>query len=199
MRLGRDCHLRAARLTTRAQLDRYRRRGHLHHDRRGLRRNHRRRGLRVPLSCQTTSWHERPAARHPAPARRPGGRALRGLAVAAEDLLGKAVQRAPLEEGTLRASAAIAYIVDGKRFEGSAALAAAEALVRVTAARTTIVNIEAEVSFNTVYAARQHRGKPSGSTRSLLGEAKYLERPALENAGRYRQVILLSAAKSARL
>lgn len=123
--------------------------------------------------------------------------ALRGLAVAAEDLLGKAVQRAPLEEGTLRASAAIAYIVDGKRFEGSAALPAAEALVRVTAARTTIVNIEAEVSFNTVYAARQH--EETQWQHPLAGEAKYLERPALENAGRYRQVILLSAAKSARL
>jgi hypothetical protein len=47
--------------------------------------------------------------------------AIRGMTEVTEDLLGRAMREAPLDEGTLRASGTAAVLVDGRRVSGSAA------------------------------------------------------------------------------
>lgn len=83
---------------------------------------------------------------------------------AGEDLLGKAQRLAPVREGTLRGSGEL----DVHETAGGA---------------------EAVVSFNTVYAARQHEETewehPKG------GQAKYLEQPLRESAGSYQRLAKL--------
>lgn len=116
---------------------------------------------------------------------------VRGVYAAADDLLGEAQRRAPVEEGTLRGSGSIALIVNGTRFEGASALAAAMAAARLAGHAGLAVHVDAEVSFNTVYAARQHEETtwqhPKG------GQAKYLSQPLAERAGRYETVITAAA------
>lgn len=89
-----------------------------------------------------------------------------------EDLLGEAQRLAPVEEGTLRGSGEL-------EVENTAALS--------PRAGSEIV---ATVSFNTVYAARQHEetewNHPKG------GQAKYLEAPLHDRAGRYEHIIGLA-------
>ena len=51
--------------------------------------------------------------------------AIRGMTEVTEDLLGRAMREAPVDEGTLRGSGTAAVFVDGRRVSGSAA---AEAL-----------------------------------------------------------------------
>lgn len=84
-----------------------------------------------------------------------------GLYRSAEDMLGEASRRAPVEEGTLRGSGDVE--------------------VHETAGGAVAV-----VSFNTVYAARQHEETewehPKG------GQAKYLEQPLRESAGTYKRL-----------
>lgn len=121
--------------------------------------------------------------------------ALEGLVRCAEDLLGESSRRAPLEEGTLRASGTVTIIVNGRRFEGAGAIAAAQAIVRALAEAGQPITLDAEVAFNTVYAARQH--EELTWRHPLAGEAKYLERPLLERAGRYERIIGASAAQGA--
>lgn len=110
-----------------------------------------------------------------------------GVYRSAEDLLGEAQRRAPVEEGTLRGSGSIALIVNGTRFEGHAMLAAAKAAARAAALAGQPITVSAEVSFNTVYAARQHEettwAHPKG------GQAKYLAQPLAERAHRYEAAI----------
>jgi len=79
-----------------------------------------------------------------------------------EDLLGEAQRRAPVEEGTLRASGEL-ELEDGPN--------------RVTAV----------VSFNTVYAARQH--EELDWDHPLGGQAKYLESVVHERAARYERIL----------
>lgn len=86
-----------------------------------------------------------------------------------EDLLGEAQRRAPIEEGTLRASGDLEL-------------------------RQTHDGVEAIVSFNTVYAARQH--EETEWQHPLGGEAKYLEGPLRERAPRYNRVIAAAAARA---
>jgi hypothetical protein len=78
------------------------------------------------------------------------------------DLMGEAQREAPVEEGTLRGSA---------RYD----------------VKETIDGVEVEVSFNTVYAARQHEEveykHPKG------GKAKYLSDPLKANAQRYSNLL----------
>src|SRR4051794_36519310 len=74
------------------------------------------------------------------------------------DLLGRAQREAPVEEGTLRGSG--------------------EANVEVTPTRIT-----GEVSFSTVYAARQHEEVTWKHEKG--GKAKYLEDPLKAMAPRY--------------
>lgn len=91
--------------------------------------------------------------------------AVEGVKRCGEDLLGKAQRDAPVEEGTLRASGEL------------------ELSVRPD-------EIEATVSFNTVYAARQHEETewqhPKG------GRAKYLEANLQADAPRYERIIGLA-------
>lgn len=86
--------------------------------------------------------------------------AVHGLTVAAEHLLGEAVAVVPLEEGTLARS--------GKATVDEDALTAA-------------------VSFNTVYAVRQHEELTS---RHAPGrQAKYLEEPTLREASTIKAIL----------
>lgn len=87
-----------------------------------------------------------------------------------EDALGEATRRAPIEEGTLR---------------GSGDLDVEEGRASVTAT----------VSFNTVYAARQHEELDWRHPRG--GQAKYLESVIRERAGRYERIIAAAVARAA--
>jgi hypothetical protein len=122
---------------------------------------------------------------------------LRGIIRAGEDLLGRAQRLAPVEEGTLRASASLTIIVNGRRFEGGiGAQRMAESLVVMLARRGALKSIDAEVSFNTVYAARQH--EETSWDHPLGGQAKYLEQPLRENVRRYSRAIALEGEAALR-
>ena len=121
--------------------------------------------------------------------------ALEGLMRSAEDLAGEGSRRAPLEEGTLRASGTVTLIVNRVRYEGAGAYALAQAAVRAAAAAGLPVTLDAEVAFNTIYAARQHEELTWKHPKA--GEAKYLERPLLERASRYERIIGAAAARGA--
>jgi bacteriophage HK97-gp10 putative tail-component len=91
--------------------------------------------------------------------------------LAAFDLMGAAQRDAPIEEGTLRASAVT------EKVEGPG-------------------HVDYEVSFNTPYAAYQHEHlklkHPMG------GKAKYLEHPLQELAGRYEALVAAAVARAVR-
>lgn len=87
--------------------------------------------------------------------------------VVGEDLLGEAQRRAPVEEGTLRASG--------------------ELEIEHDPATGMIVAV---VSFNTVYAARQH--EELGWHHPRGGQAKYLESVLLERGNRYTAIMAAS-------
>lgn len=124
---------------------------------------------------------------------------LEALKVAGEDLLGESQRRAPVELGELRGSASLTYIVNGDRYEAGAvgypptmagaasAYQRAEARAVELARAGTLRTIDVEVAFNRVYAARQH--EETTWHHPLGGEAKYLERPLAERAGRYNTII----------
>jgi hypothetical protein len=108
----------------------------------------------------------------------------------AEDALGEATRRAPIELGDLRASGALTPIVNGRRIEGEGSKAQAEALITALVRAGRVVDMRVEVSFNTIYAARQHEElewkHPKG------GQAKYLESVISERAGRYKTAVDLA-------
>lgn len=114
---------------------------------------------------------------------------MRAVKNTAEAVAGDAQRRAPVDEGTLRASAEVAFIVDGHRFDGDNAYEAALAAAVVAARAGVLRRVEADVSFNTVYAARQHEETewihPKG------GEAKYLESAMREQAPNLRRALEL--------
>lgn len=114
-------------------------------------------------------------------------RLVHDVARAGDIMLGDAQRRAPVDEGTLRGSAELALIVNGSRFAGGGMEAAATAAALAAAASGRRVNITAEITFNTIYAARQHEEldwkHPKG------GEAKYLQKAIQENAGRLGALI----------
>lgn len=95
--------------------------------------------------------------------------AMAALKVIADDLMGRAQREAPVEEGTLRGSATVTIV-------------------------TTSEMGSAVVSFNTVYAARQHEEvtwkHPKG------GKAKYLEDPLKAMAQRYVQALAAAQRKA---
>lgn len=84
------------------------------------------------------------------------------------DLAGEAARRAPIDEGTLRGAANVE--------------------VRALPDGATL-----EVSFALPYAARQH--EELGWEHPKGGEAKYLEGPLLERAGRYERVLGLAVGR----
>lgn len=86
-----------------------------------------------------------------------------------EDLLGRAQRLAPVEEGTLRASGEVELERNGDR-------------------------VAAVVSFQTVYAARQH--EETTWSHPLGGQAKYLSEPLQENAARYRRILEAAGARA---
>jgi hypothetical protein len=68
---------------------------------------------------------------------------LEAVARVGEDLLGRAVDLAPVEEGTLRGSAELALLVNGTRYAGPAAATAARAQVAALARAGTLKTIDA--------------------------------------------------------
>lgn len=104
-----------------------------------------------------------------------------------EDLLGRAQRLAPIEEGTLRGSAELAIIVNGRRVAGAGAIAAARGAVIALAKTGELREVLAEVAFTEVYAARQH--EELDWIHPLGGQAKYLEQPLNEQAERYGRII----------
>jgi hypothetical protein len=88
--------------------------------------------------------------------------ALAALHIAANDLAGRAQRDAPIEEGTLRASADVEV-------------------------EETLDGADAIVSFSTPYAERQH--EELGFEHPHGGQAKYLEAPFKEMVPRYEAVI----------
>jgi hypothetical protein len=91
-------------------------------------------------------------------------RAERGLRVIGNDLQGKAADKAPLDEGTLAASA------------------------HVTVDRTP-TTITMTLSFDTPYAAAQHEGLNFKHPKK--GQAKYLEEPFKQMLPRYESAIAM--------
>jgi hypothetical protein len=122
--------------------------------------------------------------------------ALEALWRIGEDLGGRAQRLAPIEEGTLRGSMAVALIVNGTRFDGPGALAGAKAVARGTALAGRPVELDVEVSFNTVYAARQH--EETEWEHPLEGQAKYLEQPFREQLPRYGAVLEVAVENAER-
>lgn len=114
-------------------------------------------------------------------------RLVADVARAGEIMLGDAQRRAPVDEGTLRGSAELALVVNGSSFSGSGMVEAATAAALAASTGRRRVRITAELSFNTVYAARQHEeldwNHPKG------GEAKYLQKAIQDNAGRLGNLI----------
>jgi hypothetical protein len=108
--------------------------------------------------------------------------AERAVTASANDLLGRAVADAPIEEGTLRGSGRVD--VD-----------------------STPTSIEATVSFNTVYAAAVHQGHATqhrgGKTVEWVmrnnprgGGPRYLEKNLLAMTARYEQVIAAAVSQA---
>lgn len=104
-----------------------------------------------------------------------------------QDIGGRAQRLAPVEEGNLRASMAVVLLVDGARFDS---LAAAQAAARAKALAGGDVTADVEVSFNEVYAARQH--EELDWNHPLGGQAKYLEQPFKELEPRFRRILELA-------
>lgn len=94
--------------------------------------------------------------------------ATRGLIKGGEHLRGVSQQLAPIDEGTLRASAAVTV---------------------QSAARVA-------VSFNTPYAARQH--EELGYRHPKGGQAKYLEDPLHSEASTIRELVAAEIRRSLR-
>lgn len=115
--------------------------------------------------------------------------AMRALKMSGEDLIARSVPRAPIDEGILRASAALTFIVNGRRYEGAGAYELAVRHAVSLARRGELQSVSVEVSFNTVYAAAQHQGDHFNHPKG--GEARYLERPLLEGTAKYRRALEL--------
>ena len=96
-------------------------------------------------------------------------RAVEGaLEVAAQDLLGEAARRAPIDEGTLRAAGHVVKVEVGDR-------------------------VEMRVVFDLVYAEVQHERL---DFQHDAGEAKYLENPLKEKGQRYAAALAAAARRA---
>lgn len=126
--------------------------------------------------------------------------ALDGLEASITDLETRSFQLAPIDEGTLRASRTIVYLVNGQPFEGDGAKdrALAAAIAAVQAGGD--IDLRAELAYVTPYAAAIHEGIAFGvrggnpyvwqvRNHPKGGQEKYLETPLLEMAPRYQRVI----------
>jgi len=105
---------------------------------------------------------------------------VHAMAENTEDLLGKSMRIAPIDEGTMIGSAS-ARVNQVEVARGSTGGTPAVTGGRPSAKPGQVV--VGEVSYNTVYAARQHEDL---TFRHLPGkQAKYLEQPLKENITRY--------------
>lgn len=119
---------------------------------------------------------------------------MEALKVIGSDVHIKSMDRAPIREGPLRASGEVTYIIDDARFEGDGAYPAALAAATAAARAGTLRKLDVEVSYNAVYAARQH--EELDWHHPLGGQAKYLESVILEDAARYPAVIAASQRRA---
>lgn len=133
---------------------------------------------------------------------RGGARATR---FATNDLLGAAVDAAPIEEGTLRGSGHVVWLVNGQEFADHEFQAAVQTAIRL-AEEGTLRTFYGEARFSTVYAAAQHEGIALMSRGDAVwvwqarnyprgGGPKYLERPLMERAPRYEAVLAASVRR----
>ena len=121
--------------------------------------------------------------------------AVRGMTENTEDLLGRAMRDAPVDEGTLRGSGAAAVYANGRavarRGFQEIGTEPTESPDRFAMQSQRAVHegglgdaVVGEVGFNTPYALAQHERldfhHPKG------GKAKYLESNLTERAGRYQ-------------
>lgn len=113
--------------------------------------------------------------------------AMRSLRIIGDDLHGTSQDRAPLDEGTLRASGEVVFIINGLRHEGAGAFEAALRHAVGLAAAGDLRSMNVEVSYNTIYAARQHEELDWKHPRG--GQAKYLESVIHERGARWGAVI----------
>ena len=116
--------------------------------------------------------------------------AVRGMVENTEDLLGRAMRDAPVDEGTLRASGSAAVYANGRAvarrgFREVAGQPEAPEMVERKVVEGGLGDaVVGEVGFNTPYALVQHErldfDHPKG------GKAKYLEDNLKEQADRYQ-------------
>lgn len=117
-----------------------------------------------------------------------------------DDLLGEAVNAAPVDEGTLRQSGHILWVVNGREFPASEFEGAVEYAVSLG---ERLVHFYGEVRFSTVYAAAQHEGIAIMSNGNAVwvwqarhypkgGGPKYIERPLMEKAPRYQAALAVA-------
>ena len=116
--------------------------------------------------------------------------AVRGMVENTEDLLGRAMRDAPVDEGTLRASGSAAVYENGRAvarrgFREVAGQPEAPEMVERKVVEGGLGDaVVGEVGFNTPYALVQHErldfDHPKG------GKAKYLEDNLKEQADRYQ-------------
>jgi hypothetical protein len=118
---------------------------------------------------------------------------LEGLKVAGEDWLGESVRRAPIEEGTLRGSAELGFVINGRVFDGPGAYASAQAYVRTLARSNALRTMAAMVKFPEIYAAAQEYG--DHFEHPLGGQARYLSSVLLERGQRYVRAAGLAAQR----
>lgn len=91
------------------------------------------------------------------------------MRIIVEDLLGRAVRDAPVDEGTLRGSGSTSVEVHGNEVTGT-------------------------VTFGVPYAEVQHEHTEFQHPKG--GQAKYLEGPLTEMAPRYKQALAKAAQKA---
>jgi len=116
--------------------------------------------------------------------------AVRGMVENTEDLLGRAMRDAPVDEGTLRASGSAEVYANGRAVARRGFREVADQPEAPEMVERKVVEgglgdaVVGEVGFNTPYALAQHERldfhHPKG------GKAKYLESNLTERAGRYQ-------------
>jgi hypothetical protein len=113
--------------------------------------------------------------------------AKQGMIEVSEDLLGRAMRDAPLDEGTLRGSGTAAVYVDGQRVSSAGVKQIGPERHAVAAEPEVALDIGQSVvgivGFNTVYALAQHERMDYEHPKG--GKAKYLEDPLKQQGARY--------------
>lgn len=118
---------------------------------------------------------------------------LHGLKIAGEDMLGESQRRAPIEEGTLRASAELVFVVNDRVYDGPGAYEAARGAIVALARSGTLQTVAARVQFTEIYAAYQHQRDDLVHQRG--GQAFYLQSVLQERGARYVHAAGLAAER----